>query len=877
MSYNGNRPYRGGRRRRDDWDNRPQVIESPEQKLRTTILKFGDVDAVEELPRLVEHIHSESRMVLPSSISEAFRIAVTEQPYKIPYYAALLRRLYDPSEIEGPPGAPPLARQILEDFWKGFQAYLDKLSWRETRLCIHFFAHLTLANIVSADSMFGLLEAFTAVLDEFGVSHGRAKRAALCAAEGLMIAGKLLKETYPSRVTEIINAIQAYNDTTLSSRWLVLPLVHLHSQESVFDNTHELLDSVLTALKAYDDSDFASSSSDLPQVDYPALDSAEHPHFNLPSVLVPPEVIELDGLTNDEGEDAQVKKEEWPEYYVRLFDDEISPNPSTPLGYRIRSLIVDTIDIFEVNRKECARLLLELPRWTNESTFKPRPGAPVSAEPPAGPNWQLESTVIEIILGSLLLLPESPHKTVYYISLITEICKLSPPTVGPAVGKSIRKLYSNLADGLDVEVSRRFAEWFSVHMSNFGFQWVWKEWIPDLSLDPHHPQRTYIRHAVEFEVRLAYHERIHKTLPPDMQDPAANVIAAQPPGPEFEYEDAEHPQHDLAQSVLDLIRGRAKPEDVIAHLDSLKNSLESANVLQVDSVVRSIIVQSLLHIGSRSFSHLLNAIERYLPLLRHIASAGTSSTGSSGNAEAKSDILTAAASFWRKNRQLVGIVFDKLMQYQIVDPTDVISWTFNYGGIISELNTPSSVKGLTLAGWDLIHSALDKANGRVVISRRKVTTLRKEDDENRAQAQARSGETMEVDADAKADEIPASPENPQLAAAVKAFATLTREQKAALSCALEGFVGVLAPSEKDVAVRRVITEAEWANRSTWDGSQWIAWETWGWYRNFCRLYAPYLRNYSTTLHTISLSRFESSTDAAERLLIKTWNIAMGAE
>lgn len=35
--------------------------------------------------------------------------------------------------------------------------------------------------------MYELLRSFTAVLDEFGVSHGRAKKAALCAAEGMMM------------------------------------------------------------------------------------------------------------------------------------------------------------------------------------------------------------------------------------------------------------------------------------------------------------------------------------------------------------------------------------------------------------------------------------------------------------------------------------------------------------------------------------------------------------------------------------------------------------------------------------------------------------------------------------------------------------------
>lgn len=52
---------------------------------------------------------------------------------------------------------------------------------------IHFFAHLTVAQVISTESMAALLQSFAAVLDEFGVSYGRGKHAALCAAEGLMI------------------------------------------------------------------------------------------------------------------------------------------------------------------------------------------------------------------------------------------------------------------------------------------------------------------------------------------------------------------------------------------------------------------------------------------------------------------------------------------------------------------------------------------------------------------------------------------------------------------------------------------------------------------------------------------------------------------
>lgn len=127
---------------------------------------------------------------------------MTEQPYKIPFYATLLRNLYNtPDSTHG--DTPVLGRLILEDFWKGFQGYLDKVAWRETRLCvsrrhsahrprltleqIQFFAHLTVAGLISPESMIALLQSFVAVLDEFGVSHGRAKKAALSAGEGLII------------------------------------------------------------------------------------------------------------------------------------------------------------------------------------------------------------------------------------------------------------------------------------------------------------------------------------------------------------------------------------------------------------------------------------------------------------------------------------------------------------------------------------------------------------------------------------------------------------------------------------------------------------------------------------------------------------------
>ncbi|KAG1739921.1 MIF4G like-domain-containing protein [Suillus paluster] len=817
MSYDRqyDRPHRGGgnRRRgyRDDYDahdRRREAFESPEQILKNSIIKLGEVDAIQELPRLAKQIREQ----VPLSV-------VIEQPYKIPYYAALLRLLHDPTEGENAESSTSssLGKQVLEDFWKGFQGYLDKLAWREVRLCIHFFAHLTVAQVISIESMSALLQSFAAVLDEFGVSYGRGRNAALCAIEGLIISGAVMAKSSSSNTPEIIKTIQNYNDSIYWPKLLVQPIMSLFTESRSLEGADEIVETGLVVLKALDSSEFVEASESFPQpyLDFPDLDPTESAPFELPAILVPPEVIELDGLATDAGEDAQVKKEDWPQYFVHLFDNDTTPDPATPAGFLIRSQILDTLDIFEVNRKECARLLLEYPKWC------PKPGAP-EPEYESGKNWQLESTVIETVLGSLYLLPESTHKTVYHIALITELCKLSPSTVGPAVGKSIRKLYTTLADGFDVENARRFAEWFAVHMSNFGFQWVWKEWVPDLALSEQHPKRTFIRRALEFEIRLSYHDRVLKTLPEPMQTDTT-VISDQAPGPAFEYDDP--------------------------------------------NTIRSISTHCLLSIGSRSFSHLLNAIERYLPLLRGLA--GT-------DAEAKQDYSQCC--------RMVNIVFDKLMQYQIVDPTDVVGWTFENVGGDAHL---SGMRPMSLSAfeWDLLRGALDKANGRVMVARRKVAALRKEHDDSVARVKASGGAdvgSIEMDADVKPfKQDDSAPENPQLTVALKAFASLTREQKGALARTIEGFVSCLTPppsaDRQNPHAQTVITEKAWEARAEWSADEWNTWETWGWYRHFCRTYSPYLRNYQETLGTVGFAKIEGSTSPAAKLMKKTWGMATGQE
>ncbi|KAF5381556.1 hypothetical protein D9615_005527 [Tricholomella constricta] len=107
--------------------------------------------------------------------------------------------------------------------------------------------------------------------------------------------------------------------------------------------------------------------------------------------------------------------------------------------------------------------------------FKPKPSAPTPSdvEPVAGKDWQLESTImvrglsvtclLEKITIKLPILRQFLARFSFSPSLrTTELRKLSPSTVGLAVGKSIRKLYGSLGgrsphDGQDETCGRHFS------------------------------------------------------------------------------------------------------------------------------------------------------------------------------------------------------------------------------------------------------------------------------------------------------------------------------------------------------------------------------------------------------------------------------------
>lgn len=122
-----------------------------------------------------------------TSTASPTHYSVTEQPQKIPYYAALLKILHEPPPPEIASDFPEgvsLGRSLLEDFWKGFQGYLDQLAWREIRLCVSSFLSVIIIPLNNPGPIDPILRAshhskyhLTPVYDFVAsIVHGRAGR-----------------------------------------------------------------------------------------------------------------------------------------------------------------------------------------------------------------------------------------------------------------------------------------------------------------------------------------------------------------------------------------------------------------------------------------------------------------------------------------------------------------------------------------------------------------------------------------------------------------------------------------------------------------------------------------------------------------------------
>lgn len=330
----------------------------------------------------------------------------------------------------------------------------------------------------------------------------------------------------------------------------------------------------------------------------------------------------------------------------------------------IRDAITDTINILDFNRNACAKFLIDLDCYWAEGTFVKRATAfdKLRDVPDGRSTWKPEDVVIDAVFSQIFTLPTPEHKLVYFHSVITESCKIAPAAIAPSLGRAIRFLFRNI-DIMDLELTYRYMDWFAHHLSNFEFRWKWTEWIDELDQSDLTPKKAFIIGALDKEIRLSFAKRIRETLPTQYAPLITEGKVKDAPDLKFENEATPYAQQ--GHEIYKLLRAKAPEEQIQVQLDQIEALAKEQGV--ADPLIQSTdaYMTCILHIGSKSLSHVLSCIERCKERLLAIGPQSEA---------ARRQIISSVISYWEFHPGTAVNIIDKLLNYTIITPASVLEW-----------------------------------------------------------------------------------------------------------------------------------------------------------------------------------------------------------
>jgi nuclear cap-binding protein subunit 1 len=338
------------------------------------------------------------------------------------------------------------------------------------------------------------------------------------------------------------------------------------------------------------------------------------------------------------------------------------------------------------------------------------------------------------------------------------------------------------------------------------------------------------------------------------------------------------------------MRARAAAEVILAELQSFRQEispekassfvpsdddamgLKMKDAAEVELVICDVVIQVVLHLGSRSFSHFLNVVERYHGLLRQLSSSPAMRLA----------ILASTVRFWAKSAQWTLIVVDKWLQYRIVEPTDIVEFAFasptTYPTVLTgDTDSAAGRDWSSFMWWELIRLTVHKVHGRVNQVRRRLDVLQREEYEREAREEiaresaAADGQSQQdtpskpslFPAGATASTLPRRPDLPPAEAKAEAGEGTAADKKQTaeeLKASLENIV----KEERKVLIHTLtgfvkrlsdVPEAIW-RRNGQDVNDQHGWQSWWlkeWYVEYCRLFSKELKAHHETILANAMS------------------------
>ncbi|KAG2405174.1 Nuclear cap-binding protein [Vigna angularis] len=622
------------------------------------------------LRRELDHSHTD--------VLEFLLTCAEHLPHKIPLYGTLIGLINLENEDFG--------KQLVEKTKTMFQDALDTGNCNGVRVLMRLLTVMMCSKVLQPSSLVAVFETFlslaaTTVDEEKGnpLWQPCADFYITCILSCLPWGGAELTEQVPEDIDRVMVGVEAYLSIRKHTSDTGLSFFENDDENGEGISDKDFLEDLWDRIQALSTRGWKVESVPRPHLSFEAQLVAGKSHefgpISCPSLPEPPSVPS--GVsTGKQKHEAELK------YPQRIHRLNIFP-PSKhediqPIDrFVMEEYLLDVLLFFNGCRKECASFMV---------------GLPVS--------FRYEYLMAETIFSQLLMLPQPPFRPVYYTLVIIDLCKALPGAFPAVVAGAVRTLFERIAD-LDMECRTRLILWFSHHLSNFQFIWPWEEWAYVLELPKWAPQRVFVQEVLEREVRLSYWDKVKQSI-----ENAPRLEELLPPksGPNFSFgsEDGkESNEHALSGKLNGMVKGKSPVREIISWIDE---SVLPNNGLEV---TLRVIVQTLLNIGSKSFTHLITVLERYAQVFAKVCP----------DEDRQVMLIAEVSSFWKSNTQMTAIAIDRMMGYRLVSNLAIVRWVFSAENI-EQFHTSDRP-------WEILRNAVSKTHNRISDLRKEILTIKK--------------------------------------------------------------------------------------------------------------------------------------------------------
>ncbi|XP_058083390.1 nuclear cap-binding protein subunit 1 [Magnolia sinica] len=680
-----------------------------------------------------------------------FLLQCAEQlPHKIPLYGAVVGLLNLESE--------DFARKVVDATQTSLQEALDLGDCNGIRISMRFLTVLMCSKVLQPGSVVEVFEtllssAATTVDEEAGNPswQPRADFYITCILSCLPWGGADLFEQVPEELDRVLVGVEAY--LSIRRRAYDVGLTVFESDEES-DKVHaekDFLEDLWDRIQVLSNNEWKVDSVPKPHLSFEAQLVAGKSHAFGP-ICCPeqPDPPSISGIAS--GKQKHEAELKYPQRLRRLniFPASKAENMQPIDRFVVEEYLLDVLFFFNGCRKECALYMV---------------GLPVP--------FRYEYLMAETIFSQLLLLPQPPFRPIYYTLVIIDLCKALPGAFPAVVAGAVRALFEKIAD-LDMECRTRLILWFSHHLANFQFIWPWEEWAHVLDLPRWAPQRVFVQEVLEREVRLSYWDKVKQSIE---NAPALEELLPPKGGPTFKYsaeDGGESTELTLSTELNSMVKGRKTAREIISWVE------ENVIPLHGSIVALEVVIQTLLDIGSKSFTHLITVLERYGQVIAKLCP----------DQDKQVQLIHEVSLFWKNSAQMTAIALDRMMGYRLVSNLAIVNWVFS----------PTNIEQFHVSDcpWEILTNTVNKTYNRISDLRKEILSLEKavlstEDSAAKAKAELEAAESkLEI-----VDGEPVHSENPGRLKRLKAHADRVKEEEINARDSLEAKEALLARARDD--------------------------------------------------------------------------------